>query len=170
MLELLPELIRNRWQFNSICKHTVSCNVNLNFNLTTGYSLLVHRSYTANPYNVVGLVLSGMIVRKLFHPQNGLKMRQFGIKLLVLWVQALQENAGDACMELFASAIPYFPPEKTPMGLPTGSAHSVTTPPLSSTGTLCERYGVYSTSAISSSEASGLRKSHPSTSPVKGEL
>ena len=115
------------------------------------------------------LYLSGTIVRKLFHPQNGLKLRQFGIRLLVLWVQALQENAGDACMELFASAIPFFPPEKTPMGLPTDPTSSVTTPPLPSTGTLCERYGVYSSTSLPSSEAIGsLQRSQSSTTPVKG--
>ena len=56
-------------------------------------------------------------------------------------LQALQDKAGDAVIELFASAIPYFPPKKTPLGLPDQSDPSLTTP---SGSTLCDRYGVYS--------------------------
>ena len=68
-------------------------------------------------------------------------MRQYGIKLVVLWLQALQDAAGDACIELLASAIPHFPPKKTPLGLPV-EATPLTTP--TSSQTLCERYGRYS--------------------------
>ena len=60
---------------------------------------------------------------------------------MVLWLQALQDAAGDACIELLASAIPHFPPKKTPLGLPV-EATPLTTP--TSSQTLCERYGRYS--------------------------
>ena len=76
------------------------------------------------------------------------QLQQYGIKLLVLWLQALQENAGDACMELFASAVPNFPPQKTPMGLPLDSP----SPSLSSLS-LCERYGTYSSTSIGPSDS-----------------
>ena len=69
------------------------------------------------------------------------QLRQYGIKLVVLWLQALQDAAGDACIELLASAIPHFPPKKTPLGLPV-EATPLTTP--TSSQTLCERYGRYS--------------------------
>jgi hypothetical protein len=71
----------------------------------------------------------------------------------VLWLQALQDHAGDASIELFASAIPNFPPNKTPQGLPMEAA----TPPNPSSNsslTLCERYGRYSSSNISSGATS----------------
>ena len=76
------------------------------------------------------------------------QLRQYGIKLLILWVQALQENANDACMELFASAIPHFPPRKTPEGLPLPNPSSSLPASLSPTSGsapsgLSDRYGVY---------------------------
>ena len=76
-----------------------------------------------------------------------IQLRQYGIKLLVLWLQALQDNCGDAPIELFASAVPYFPPKKTPLGLPDQS-----TPSTNYTGlTLCDRYGIYSKTKSDSS-------------------
>ena len=59
-----------------------------------------------------------------------------------MWLQALQDNAGDACIELFAAAIPHFPPKKTPLGLPDEASLTTATP---SSHSLCERYGPYST-------------------------
>ena len=63
-------------------------------------------------------------------------------------MEALQENAGDPCMELFASAVPHFPLQKTPMGLPLASIppHSASSSSSSPTslGTLRERYSMYS--------------------------
>ena len=62
----------------------------------------------------------------------------------MLWLQALQENAGDAVIELFASAIPHFPPKKTPLGLPDDKpTYQPDHVPYSSLS-LCERYGIYS--------------------------
>ena len=63
------------------------------------------------------------------------------MQLLVLWVEALQENAGDACMELFASVIPHFPPKKTPMGLPIASSVAAST--LGPSPGIGDRYGIY---------------------------
>ena len=108
--------------------------------------------------------IPGTIVRKLFHPQNGLKIRKYALKLLVLWIQALQENAGDACMELFASAIPHFPPNKTPLGLPTDSLDT----PTFSAGGLCERYGVYSSSSVSADNGGLIPKSNSIGAAMKG--
>ncbi len=79
------------------------------------------------------------------HTHTHTQLRQYGIKLLVLWLQALQENASDACMELFASAVPHFPPVKTPLGLPVGSPSPSPTP---SALSLCERYGTYSSTSL----------------------
>ena len=64
------------------------------------------------------------------------------MQLLVLWAEALQENAGDPCMDLFASFIPYFPPHKTPMGLPLNTPSSSAAPG-NHQSSLGERYGVY---------------------------
>ena len=75
------------------------------------------------------------------------QLRQCGIKLLVLWLQALQENAGDAAIELFASAVPRFPPSMTPDGLPGTSLCSSSS---SNPTSLCERYGVYSSTVTDS--------------------
>ena len=49
-------------------------------------------------------------------------------------------------MEIFASAVPHFPPRKTPMGLPApaNSAHSPAGATPSSSSSLSERYGTYS--------------------------
>ncbi len=68
-------------------------------------------------------------------------------------------------MELFASAIPHFPPEKTPLGLPT---ESVTTPTFSGGG-LCERYGMYSNSPGSGSSDGLIPRSNSIGSSIKGE-
>ena len=73
------------------------------------------------------------------------------MKLLILWVQALQENTDDACLELFASAIPHFPPRKTPEGLPVVNPSASLPASLSPTSGsapsgLSDRYGVYVTS------------------------
>ena len=111
-----------------------------------------------------------------FFFRSSAQLRKFGIKLLVLWLQALRENAGDASMELFASAIPHFPPRKTPLGLPAAppppppAPQTPPSPPSSSSAppsrspspapspynrstssSVTERYGAYSPSFDSSS-------------------
>ena len=58
-------------------------------------------------------------------------------------------------MELFASAIPHFPPEKTPMGLPAPPTGHTPSSAMPSSSGLCERYGVYSNTSLSSQESGG---------------
>ena len=67
-------------------------------------------------------------------------------------------NAGDAAIELFASAIPRFPPCMTPDGLP---GNTSLTSSSSNATSLCERYGVYS-STLTDSDAQ-LPELPPST-------
>ena len=135
--------------------------------------------------------LSGLIIRKLLHPDNilrvshtlsrcvcthlscplfALQLRQDGLRLLTLWLQALQNNAGDASMQLFASAVPHFPPQKTPLGLPSfsspsssSSAPSSSLHPHLSTHSLVERYGTYS-----SRDGAGLLSRRASSVSVSG--
>uniref|UniRef100_A0A8C4QAL4 Ral GTPase activating protein catalytic subunit alpha 1 n=1 Tax=Eptatretus burgeri TaxID=7764 RepID=A0A8C4QAL4_EPTBU len=51
----------------------------------------------------------GLIVKKLLHPANSWKLRQEGVRLFLLWAQALQENCGEEQLLLFASLVPGFP-------------------------------------------------------------
>ena len=51
-------------------------------------------------------------------------------------------------MELFASFIPYFPPQKTPMGLPLNIPPS-SAAPSNNQSSLGERYGVYASASFS---------------------
>ena len=97
------------------------------------------------------------------------QLRKDGLRLLTLWLHALQSNAGDASMQLFASAVPYFPPQKTPMGLPTPSPSS--TPSCNrqpSSLSLVERYGTYSSSGGSSPVALSRRASSGSVASGRG--
>ena len=66
------------------------------------------------------------------------QLRKSGIRLLILWIQALQENADDSCLELFKTAIPHFPPPLTPMGLPSSSSNTCINPSV-----LSSRFGSY---------------------------
>lgn len=56
------------------------------------------------------LLSLGTVVHKLLHPENILSLRCYGIKLLVLFMLAVQDAADEACLKLFASAVPGFPP------------------------------------------------------------
>lgn len=49
-------------------------------------------------------------MHKLLHPENILTLRCYGVKLLVLFMLAVQDTADKACLELFAGAVPGFPP------------------------------------------------------------
>ena len=66
-------------------------------------------------------------------------------------------------MELFASAVPHFPPHKTPMGLPLTAPPS-TTHLLGSTLSLCERYGTYASPPNSSTAINPANTSSSSSS------
>ena len=79
-------------------------------------------------------------------------------------------------MQLFASAVPHFPPQKTPMGLPvppSSSSSSSSSPSLlqrSSSLSLVERYGTYSSSSVSGSPnvSAGRRSSAATVTSVRG--
>ncbi|XP_015748579.1 PREDICTED: ral GTPase-activating protein subunit alpha-1-like, partial [Acropora digitifera] len=51
----------------------------------------------------------GRIMRKLLHHGNALKLRREGVRLFMLWFQALQENSDEFCQLIFACLVPGFP-------------------------------------------------------------
>lgn len=60
--------------------------------------------------DVMVLPFLGTVVHKLLHPENILSLRCYGIKLLILFMLAVQDAADKTCLELFAGAVPGFPP------------------------------------------------------------
>ncbi|XP_065489145.1 ral GTPase-activating protein subunit alpha-2 isoform X2 [Caloenas nicobarica] len=52
----------------------------------------------------------GSILKKLLHTGNCLKIRCEGMRLFLLWLQALQTNCGEEQVQLFACLVPGFPP------------------------------------------------------------
>ncbi|KAM4678752.1 ral GTPase-activating protein subunit alpha-2 isoform 6-T8 [Amazona ochrocephala] len=52
----------------------------------------------------------GSILKKLLHTGNSLKIRCEGIRLFLLWLQALQTNCGEEQILIFACLVPGFPP------------------------------------------------------------
>lgn len=51
----------------------------------------------------------GRTMQKLLHHGNALKLRSDGIRLLILWLQALQDNMDISCEVMFACVVPGFP-------------------------------------------------------------
>uniref|UniRef100_G3PG08 Ral GTPase activating protein catalytic subunit alpha 1 n=1 Tax=Gasterosteus aculeatus aculeatus TaxID=481459 RepID=G3PG08_GASAC len=51
----------------------------------------------------------GLILKKLLHTGNSLKIRREGVRLFLLWMQALQRNAAREQLCMFACLIPGFP-------------------------------------------------------------
>ncbi|KAL7380025.1 hypothetical protein ABVT39_010135 [Epinephelus coioides] len=51
----------------------------------------------------------GLILKKLLHTGNSLKIRREGVRLFLLWMQALQSNAEREQLCMFACLIPGFP-------------------------------------------------------------
>ncbi|KAF7211491.1 transcript variant X5 [Nothobranchius furzeri] len=51
----------------------------------------------------------GLILKKLLHTGNSLKIRREGVRLFLLWMQALQSNAEHEQLCMFACLIPGFP-------------------------------------------------------------
>ncbi|KAF2981071.1 hypothetical protein EK904_002261, partial [Melospiza melodia maxima] len=64
----------------------------------------------------------GSILKKLLHTGNSLKLRCEGIRLFLLWLQALQTNCGEEQILMFACLI--FPEEITPL-LPAVSGEKI---------------------------------------------
>ncbi|TRZ11305.1 hypothetical protein HGM15179_015823 [Zosterops borbonicus] len=58
----------------------------------------------------------GSILKKLLHTGNSLKLRCEGIRLFLLWLQALQTNCGEEQILMFACLVPGFPPLPSPRG------------------------------------------------------
>uniref|UniRef100_A0A8C0ZBW0 Ral GTPase activating protein catalytic subunit alpha 2 n=1 Tax=Cyanistes caeruleus TaxID=156563 RepID=A0A8C0ZBW0_CYACU len=58
----------------------------------------------------------GSILKKLLHTGNSLKLRCEGMRLFLLWLQALQTNCGEEQVLLFACLVPGFPPLPSPRG------------------------------------------------------
>ncbi|XP_053567986.1 ral GTPase-activating protein subunit alpha-2 isoform X2 [Bombina bombina] len=66
--------------------------------------LLPERIYYRWQYHSIGSVL-----KKLLHTGNSLKIRCEGIRLFLLWLQALQTNCGEEQAMIFACLVPGFP-------------------------------------------------------------
>ncbi|XP_072424992.1 ral GTPase-activating protein subunit alpha-1 isoform X6 [Chiloscyllium punctatum] len=52
----------------------------------------------------------GLTLKKLLHFGNSLKIRREGVRLFLLWMQALQHNCTEEQLHIFACLIPGFPP------------------------------------------------------------
>ncbi|GCB67790.1 hypothetical protein scyTo_0005203 [Scyliorhinus torazame] len=58
----------------------------------------------------------GLILKKLLHIGNSLKIRREGVRLFLLWMQALQHNCTEEQLLIFACLIPGFPPLSSEQG------------------------------------------------------
>ncbi|XP_045065044.1 ral GTPase-activating protein subunit alpha-1-like [Coregonus clupeaformis] len=58
----------------------------------------------------------GLILKKLLHTGNSLKIRREGVRLFLLWMQALQGNALREQLWIFACLIPGFPSPQSELG------------------------------------------------------
>nr|XP_014340065.1 PREDICTED: ral GTPase-activating protein subunit alpha-1 [Latimeria chalumnae] len=58
----------------------------------------------------------GLILKKLLHTGNSLKIRREGVRLFLLWIQALQNNCSKEQLWMFACLIPGFPPPQSEHG------------------------------------------------------
>ncbi|XP_070578074.1 ral GTPase-activating protein subunit alpha-1-like isoform X2 [Ptychodera flava] len=61
----------------------------------------------------------GRLLKKLLHPGNALKLRREGIRLFLLWFQALQEHADEECYLIYATLVPGFPQPEGASGIHT---------------------------------------------------
>ncbi|XP_071238657.1 ral GTPase-activating protein subunit alpha-1-like isoform X3 [Salvelinus alpinus] len=71
----------------------------------------------------------GLILKKLLHTGNSLKIRREGVRLFLLWMQALQGNALREQLWIFACLIPGFPSPQSELGPRT--LDNLVNPPLS---------------------------------------
>ncbi|XP_076833716.1 LOW QUALITY PROTEIN: ral GTPase-activating protein subunit alpha-1 [Brachyhypopomus gauderio] len=58
----------------------------------------------------------GLILKKLLHTGNSLKIRREGVRLFLLWLQALQDNALREQLWIFSCLIPGFPAPQSELG------------------------------------------------------
>uniref|UniRef100_A0A8C7TWP3 Ral GTPase activating protein catalytic subunit alpha 1 n=1 Tax=Oncorhynchus mykiss TaxID=8022 RepID=A0A8C7TWP3_ONCMY len=77
----------------------------------------------------VSLKQKGLILKKLLHTGNSLKIRREGVRLFLLWMQALQGNALREQLWIFACLIPGFPSPQSELGPRT--LDNLVNPPLS---------------------------------------
>jgi len=68
------------------------------------FILLPDKIHARWQFNSIGLVL-----RKLLHCGNIIQIRDIGVRLFMLWLQLLQENADGVTMVTFASLVPNIP-------------------------------------------------------------
>ncbi|XP_062324670.1 ral GTPase-activating protein subunit alpha-1 isoform X2 [Osmerus eperlanus] len=71
----------------------------------------------------------GLILKKLLHTGNSLKIRREGVRLFLLWMQALQGNALREQLCMFACLVPGFPSPLSELGPRT--LDNLVNPPLS---------------------------------------
>ncbi|XP_036398951.1 ral GTPase-activating protein subunit alpha-1 isoform X4 [Megalops cyprinoides] len=71
----------------------------------------------------------GLILKKLLHTGNSLKIRREGVRLFLLWMQALQTNCLREQLWIFACLIPGFPSPQSEFGPRT--LDNLVNPPLS---------------------------------------
>ncbi|XP_029114140.1 ral GTPase-activating protein subunit alpha-1 isoform X5 [Scleropages formosus] len=71
----------------------------------------------------------GLILKKLLHTGNSLKIRREGVRLFLLWMQALQTSCQQEQLWIFACLIPGFPPPSSEHGPRT--LDGLVNPPLS---------------------------------------
>ena len=89
-------------------------------------------------YQLCLALFTGSMIHKVLHPENDLTLRCYGIKLLVLFMLATQDNGDDACLELFSTAVPGFPPPLVPV-----EGESVDDSISEQSSSVVQRYGSY---------------------------
>ncbi|XP_078248545.1 ral GTPase-activating protein subunit alpha-1 isoform X15 [Pogona vitticeps] len=58
----------------------------------------------------------GLVLKKLLHTGNSLKIRREGVRLFLLWLQGLQNNCSKEQLCMFSCLIPGFPPPQSEHG------------------------------------------------------
>nr|CAB3265418.1 ral GTPase-activating protein subunit alpha-1 [Phallusia mammillata] len=77
-----------------------------------------------------------MVIKRLLHTQNSLKVRKEGMHFFLLWLRTLQENALPQTLLLYACLVPGFPPPTFSDGKPYSLEWLVNVP-------INEEYGVH---------------------------
>ncbi|KAI6072051.1 Ral GTPase-activating protein subunit alpha-2 isoform X3 [Aix galericulata] len=94
------------------------------------------------------------ILKKLLHTGNSLKIRCEGIRLFLLWLQALQTNCAEEQILIFACLVPGFPPIMSSRGPCT--LDNLISPPNSPDGFLCLMHSPFISAKIFPEEITPL--------------